>query len=93
MERYTWRGTDEKKSFKKLSSLNKLIFQSVRVDFSNYKYKDYKAYMITWVKHAKSRQRTVTYSYPDQKKSKSYESSSSEGDEDDDSDEEIVDSN
>ncbi len=76
-----------------MTSLNKLILQSVRVDFSNYKYKDYKAYMITWVKHAKSRQRTVTYSYPNQKKSKSYESSNGEDDENDDSDEEIVDSN
>jgi len=65
LDLYTWRGTDEKQSFRKLKTLNDLIFTSVRQQFgSKYKRHEYNKYMVQWIKHSKSRQRTVTYSYP-----------------------------
>lgn len=80
LERYTWLGTETKKPFKSLKSLNNLLYQSVREQFGQksqqfgqkghqkYKLHEYQSYMVQWLKHSRSRQRTVTYSYPDQKK-------------------------
>lgn len=67
LERYTWRGTDKKSPFKSLKSLNNLLYMSVRLQFKNYKLFEYKTYMVQWLKHSRSRQRKVTYSYPDRK--------------------------
>ncbi len=67
LEKYTWRGTDQKRPFKSLKSLNQLLYTSVCHQFKNYKQFEYKSYMVEWLKHAKSRQRKVTYTYPDRK--------------------------
>lgn len=64
LEHYTWRGTADKKAFNKLVYLNDLIFKSVRTQYRNYTVKQYKTYMVEWVKHAKTRQRKVFYQYP-----------------------------
>lgn len=72
LENFTWRGTEEKRSFKKLELLNDLIFKSVRSQFKNYKVSEYCKYMVEWLKHAKTRQRTVSYSYPTNRKEKNY---------------------
>lgn len=65
LEGYTWCGTINKKPFKKLVYLNDLIFKSVRDELKNgYKFGQYKSYMIQWLKHSRTRQRTVTYQYP-----------------------------
>lgn len=63
---YTWRGTGDKKAFKKLIFLNDLIFKSVRTQFKKYTFKEYGTYAVQWLKHSKTRQRTVVYSYPTQ---------------------------
>ncbi len=65
LERYTWNGTEEKNSFKKLKALNSLILSSVRQRCPKTKRDEYKDYMIQWLKHAKSRQRIVSYTYPE----------------------------
>lgn len=65
LDRYTWRGTDKKHSFKSLKSLNNLLLMSVRQQFESYKRFEYNAYMVQWLKHSTSRQRIVTYVYPD----------------------------
>lgn len=70
LEHYTWRGTAEKKSFKQLQSLNDLIFRSVREQFQHCKRVDFSSYMVQWLKHARTRQRTVSYIYPDRKAAK-----------------------
>lgn len=68
LDRYTWRGTEKKKSFKSLKSLNNLLYSSVRQQFGQkYKRHEFNSYMVQWLKHSRSRQRTVNYSYPDQK--------------------------
>lgn len=67
LERYTWRGTVKKDSFKSLKSLNNLLYTSVRGQFEDYKRFQYNSYMVEWLKHAKTRQRKVTYTYPDRK--------------------------
>ncbi len=67
LERYTWRGTEKKNPFKSLKTLNHLLYTSVRRQFKDYKQFEYKNYMVEWLKHAKSRQRKVTYIYPDRK--------------------------
>lgn len=77
LEHYTWNGTGEKKAFKKLIFLNDLIFKSVRSHFTKYTYKAYKTYMVQWLKHSKTRQRTVIYKYPNRNQRR-------ENDEDDD---------
>lgn len=81
---YTWRGTAEKKA---LVSLNELIFQSVRNSFKNYKMNDYKDYMVQWLKHSGTRQRVVTYTYPNRKEPKlvnsNYDNDVYEDDDDD----------
>lgn len=64
LEHYTWKGTGEKKAFVKLTFLNDLIFKSVRSQFPKYTFKAYKTYMVQWLKHSKTRQRTVVYHYP-----------------------------
>lgn len=64
LERYTWLGTDKKRPFKSLKSLNNLLYMSVRQQFKNYNRFEYKSYMVQWLKHSKSRQRKVTYTYP-----------------------------
>ncbi|XP_037048482.1 uncharacterized protein LOC119082931 [Bradysia coprophila] len=64
LEKYSWRGTSEKRPFKKLKSLNNLILRSVRDRFPNTARDEYNDYMIQWLKHARSRQRKVTYTYP-----------------------------
>ncbi|KAJ6642852.1 hypothetical protein Bhyg_07808 [Pseudolycoriella hygida] len=66
LERYTWNGTVEKRGFKNLKALNNLILRSVRQRCPNTKRDEYKDYMMEWLKHAKSRQREVTYTYPEQ---------------------------
>lgn len=80
LERYTWRGTGDKRAFEKLIYLNDLVFRSVRSNFKKFSYKEYKTYMVQWIKHAKTRQRTVTYSYPKQLEEND-EASESENDE------------
>lgn len=64
LENYSWRGTSEKEAFKKLKSLNNLLLRSVRERFPNLARYEYNDYMIQWLKHARSRQRKVTYTYP-----------------------------
>lgn len=79
LELYTWRGTEDKKPFKSLRSINSLIYQSVRLQFGQqYKKHEYKAYMIQWLKHSKSRQRVITYSYPQRKETNGSENDSSD---------------
>lgn len=65
LDGYSWRGTGEKKAFQKLTFLNDLIFKSVRSQFKKYTMKDYKNYMVQWLKHSRTRQRKVTYQYPE----------------------------
>lgn len=72
LEKYTWRGTEKKQSFKSLKSINNLLYRSVRHQFKNYKQFQYKDYMVQWIKHAKSRQREVTYKYPDRNESSDF---------------------
>lgn len=67
LERYTWRGTEKKRPFKSLKSLNNLLYASVRNQFEEYHRFEYNKYMVQWLKHAKSRQRVITYKYPDPK--------------------------
>lgn len=64
LERHTWRGTGEKKAFEKLTFLNDLLYKSVCSQFKNYTYKEFKSYMVQWLKHSKTRQRTLVYQYP-----------------------------
>lgn len=64
LEKYSWRGTEKKKSFKQLKAVNAIIYQSVRDQFRKYRMEQYKGYMVQWLKLSKTRQRTVTYSYP-----------------------------
>lgn len=64
LDKYTWRGTGKKKAFEKLTFLNDLIFKSVRSQFKNYTFKDFASYMVQWLKHSTTRQRTVVYQYP-----------------------------
>lgn len=78
LELYTWRGTEDKKPFKSLRSINSLIYQSVRLQFGQqYKKHEYKAYMIQWLKHSKSRQRVITYN-PQRKETNGSENDSSD---------------
>lgn len=65
LERYTWRGTDKKMPFKQLKVLNDLILRSVRDRCPKTRRDEYKDYVIQWLKHARTRQRKVTYTYPD----------------------------
>lgn len=64
LENYTWRGTADKGPFKSLKALNHLILRSVRDRCPSTARDEYKDYMIQWLKHARTRQRTVTYTYP-----------------------------
>lgn len=64
LDGYTWRGTGEKKAFEKLTFLNDLIYKSVRLQFRKYTNKEYQTYMVQWLKHSGTRQRTVIYAYP-----------------------------
>lgn len=64
LDHFTWRGTGEKNAFEKLTFLNDLIFKSVRQNFKNLSFKDYQSYMVQWLKHSTTRQRTVVYQYP-----------------------------
>lgn len=77
LEGYSWRGTEKKRAFKQLKNVNQIIFESVRSQFRKYRYDQYKKYMIEWLKHSRTRQRTVKYSYPVRKE---VEESSSEDD-------------
>lgn len=67
LENYTWCGTEKKGAFKKFKAINNLILRSVRERCPNTHKDEYKDYMMTWLKHAKSRQRKVTYSYPNRR--------------------------
>lgn len=78
LDKYTWRGTAELAPFKQLTAVNSLIFRSVRAYSSKYKYKSYKNYIVEWIKHSTTRQRTVTYTNPKRKQN--------ENENDDDSD-------
>lgn len=79
LELYTWRGTEDKAPFKSLRSINSLIYRSVRQQFGEeYKKHVYKKYMIQWLKHAKSRQRIITYRYPQRKETNGSEDNSSD---------------
>lgn len=64
LERYTWRGTGDKKAFEKLTFLNDLLYKSVCSQFKKYTLKEFQLYMVQWLKHSKTRQRTVVYHYP-----------------------------
>lgn len=66
LDKYTWRGTAEKDPFKKFKFLNNLIYGNVRSNFTKIKYArdKYNSYMVQWLKHSTTRQRTVVYSYP-----------------------------
>lgn len=64
LDRYTWRGTGEKKSFEKLTFLNDLLYKSVCSQFKKYTFKAFKGYMVQWLKHSTTRQRTVVYDSP-----------------------------
>lgn len=90
LDEYTWRGTQEKAPFRDLKSINKLILNSVRNDFPGIKYKffAYKKYMIEWLKHSFTRQRTVTYTYPRRKKKAVIDEEENDDYYDDDDDEE-----
>lgn len=67
LENYSWRGTATKRAFKDLKALNNLILRSVRDRCPNTARDEYKDYMVQWLKHARSRQRQVTYTYPAQR--------------------------
>ncbi len=71
---YTWRGTGEKKAFEKLVHLNDLIYKSIQQQFRKYTYKEYSSYMVQWLKHSRTRQRTVLYQYPDRNPPANYDS-------------------
>ncbi|KAJ6643186.1 hypothetical protein Bhyg_08142 [Pseudolycoriella hygida] len=64
LDHYTWRGTHEKAPFEKLTLLNDLIFKSVRRNFKGYSRRSFNKYMVEWLKHSTTRQRTVVYTYP-----------------------------
>lgn len=55
------------KAFEKLTTINDLIYKGVRSHFKKYTFKEYKTYMVEWIKHSTTRQRTVVYSYPNKK--------------------------
>lgn len=78
LDRYTWRGTGEKKAFEKLTFLNALIYKSVRSQFKKFSFKEYKTYMVQWLKHSKTRQRTVVYRYPNRNQQDENEEESDE---------------
>lgn len=62
-------GYREKKAFKQFESLNDLIYRSVREQFKRFKFDEYRSYMVQWLKHSRTRQRTVLYTYPERKMS------------------------
>lgn len=69
LDNYTWRGVGtELAPFKQLTAVNSLIYRSVRTYSPKYKYKSYKSYIVQWLKHSTTRQRIVTYTYPNRNK-------------------------
>lgn len=86
LEYYSWNGTSIKSAFKQLKAINNLVLKSVRNRCPKTKRDEYEGYLShNWLKHAKSRQRTVTYTYP--KKKNRDEDDDDEGDyNDEDSD-------
>lgn len=84
LDKYTWRGTSEKGPFEKFTFLNDLIYKSVRTNFKKFPIKQFNSYMVEWLKHSKTRQRTVVYSYPDPRPT--FENSSDDRGGDDDQD-------
>ncbi|XP_037034267.1 uncharacterized protein LOC119073068 [Bradysia coprophila] len=83
LEHYCWNGTSEKQAFKKLTSINNFIFGVIAAHFKKYKRDQYQSYMADWLKHAKSRQRTVTYTYP-QRRGETRNANDDDDDNDDD---------
>lgn len=81
LDEYTWRGTADLAPFKQLTAVNSLIFRSVRTHSSKYKYKSYKDYMVQWIKHSTTRQRTVTYTYPNRNQNENETDHDSDDDE------------
>lgn len=86
LERYSWRGTEKKKPFMQLKLINKTVFESVRHQFQKYRYDQYKAYIIEWLKHSRTRQRIVTYKYPNARKVQSVDDDDDDDDDGDDED-------
>lgn len=66
-EGYTWCGTSQKQPFKDLTYVNRVILLSVKDQFKDFRGFQYKNYQMQWLKNAKSRQREVTYVYPDRR--------------------------
>lgn len=85
-EKYCWNGTAEKLPFKNLKSINKFMYSVVRENFPKFKKSQYESYMGQWLKQARSRQRIVTYKYPNRKDGTDDDDDQDE-DNDDDSDE------
>lgn len=89
MDKYTWGGTAKLDAFNSFKSLNNLIYNNVRANFPKIKYsKDkFRKYMVQWIKHSTTRQRTVVYTYPDRSPPrKTYESDEGELIEEDEGD-------
>lgn len=80
LDSYTWLGTSDLEPFKKFTSINNLIYRIART--KEFKRIDYDRYMVQWLKHSTTRQRTVTYTYPNRRNGEENE----DEDEDDESD-------
>lgn len=82
LDRFTWRGTADLKAFEKLTSINALIYKGIRSRFKKYTFKEYQTYMVEWIKHSTTRQRTVVYQYPNKKQDEENEEFDEDLDED-----------
>lgn len=84
LDRYTWLGTTgdaPKFAFKNLININNLTFWSVCHQFPYYTRHEYDKYLVEWLKHSTTRQRTVINQYPQRE-----DMNDEDGDQNDDED-------
>lgn len=72
LDQYTWCGTIKLDAFQNLVNINNLLFRSVREQFETYKRSAFNKYMVEWLKHSSTRQRTVIYKYPEHIRNRNY---------------------
>lgn len=90
LDRYTWKGTIDKKCFENLTNINDVVYDAVSGVFKKYTLYKYGKYMVEFLKHSLSRQRELV-KYRKKRGTKNDGVSNEEGDDNrNDDDDEIL---